>query len=221
MSIKDAIANGNVEAAETALRADTALANQKITWGKNNELHSDPLHFVSDCVFNGDLTNGCEGDLTRVLLKHGAAINGSPESETPLIAATSLGASKVAKILIESGADVHATALFGASALHWAAYMGMDSTVQQLISAGSGIEETCNEFKSTPLFWAVQGYSCYGPEHKSEQVNAAAALIRAGADVNTRNIEGASALERSREGIDEAMTQLLTQNGASEATGGS
>lgn len=215
MRIKDAITQGNVEAVETALRANPALANQKITWGNNNDVHTDPLHFVSDCVFNGGLTNGRDGDIARVLLKYGAEINGSSDSESPLIGATSLGASRVAEILIESGADVHATALFGASALHWAAYMGMDLTAQQLIGAGSGVEETCNEFKSTPLFWAVQGYSRYGPEQKSEQVNAAAALIRAGADVNTKNSEGASALARSHESADAAMTQLLIQNGAS------
>ena len=49
-----------------------------------------------------------------------------------MIAATSLGAEAVGKVLIDSGANIEATAVFGARPLHWAASMGLPSTVDVL-----------------------------------------------------------------------------------------
>jgi hypothetical protein len=75
--------------------------------------------------------------------------------------------------------------------------MGLPSSVTLLIENGSEIEATCRKFDATPLFWVVQGFSRYGPEHKAKQLGAAQVLIDAGANLTARNCEGASILDRA------------------------
>lgn len=214
MNVAEAIAAGDPEGLAACLAADSTAANASIVWGKNDKNLTAPLHFVSDLVFDGRLANGTEGRIAQVLIDHGADVNGPEGSESPLLGATSLGATRVANVLLNAGADIHRTSIFDATAVHWAAYMGTPDIVAALIGRGADIERRC-EFKSTPLFWAVQGFSKYGPEDKRDQVEAAAVLARAGADLSTRNIEGVSALERSRESESSAMTELLAALGAS------
>lgn len=214
MIISNMIAEGDLEALKAALEQDPDSANATIHWGEQGKNKSDPLHFVSGCVFGGVLQSDVSGEIAQMLLAAGAEVNGRLD-ETPLIGATSLGVTEVAHVLIDADADIHAVALFGASALHWASYMGMPTVVQALVDRGGRIEDKCTEFASTPLFWAAQGYSRYGPEIKSGQVEAAEILIKAGADLGTTNAEDESVLERSRESDTNAMTDLLVQHGAS------
>ena len=148
---------------QRALVENPALANQTIHWVVNPPNESDPLHYVSDCVYHGWLTNGTESEIAGVLLAHGAVLEGSEERESPLIAAASLGAEKVARVLLEAGAALERTSVFGARALHWAAWMGLSSTADQLLQRGAQLEPRCSEFGATPLFWAVHGYGPTGP----------------------------------------------------------
>lgn len=205
------IEQGDLDGIRSALQRNPTLANQTICWHLNQDNQSDPLHYVADCVGNGWLTNGKDGEITALLIEHGAAINGSEGRETPLIGAASLGASNTAKELIESGADLEATGLFGATALHWAAWKGMADTVGTLLSAGAAVEPRCTEFEATPLFWAVHGFGPNGPAVKHQQVQAAATLIKAGAKVDTVNGEGLSALEVARDCEDQEMFELLQE----------
>jgi ankyrin repeat protein len=189
---------GDSGAISNALQSDPGLANRTIRWHLNQENATDPLHYVSDCVAQGWLTNGKEGEIAALLLAHGAAINGTLGKESPLIAAASLGASNVAQVLIAAGAQLEATSIFGARALHWAAWTGTPATVELLIAHGADIEAKCSEFGATPLFWAVHGYGPNGPKEKQDQVGAARTLIKAGARVETTNERGLSALELAR-----------------------
>lgn len=118
-----AIETGDVEGVRHALALDPALANRTIRWHLNQDNESDPLHYVSDCVFNGWLTNGSEGELAELLRAHGAAINGNNGRESPLIGTTSLAAEKVSAVLIAAGADLESTTIY-----------------QQLIARGAQIE---------------------------------------------------------------------------------
>lgn len=206
------IRHGAIEQLQTLLATDTSLANTTITWGPNNSNHTEPLHFVSDCAFSGDITPAIAAQLAEVLLQHGAAVNGADGVESPLLGATSLSATEVANVLLDHGADVERTSIFGATALHWAAYTGMPTIVERLLACGANHEQRCTEFDSTPLFWAVQGFSKYGAKQSPAQVKAAAVLIHHGAEIDTRNSEGVSALQRSRESESDAMTQLLLQS---------
>jgi ankyrin repeat protein len=212
MSIDDlrtSIERGDVEGVRAALKFDAELANQTIRWTLNQENESDPLHYVSDCVGNGWLTNGQEGPIAKVLLAYGAAINGTRERESPLIGSASLGVERVSRVLVEEGADLELTSLFGARALHWAAWLGTLSTVDLLVKRGAAIEARCSEFGGTPLFWAVHGYGPNGPKEKREQVGAALALIDIGAEIETRNRNGLSAIELSKGCDCRAMHELL------------
>ncbi len=199
---------GDVEGVRRALQQDPAFANRTVRWHLNQDNESDPLHYVSDCVFNGWLINGREGEIAEMLLTHGAAINGSQGRESPLIGAASLGAEKVSAVLIEAGADLEATAVYQARALHWAAWVGASRTVEQLVARGAEMEVKDSEFAATPLFWAVHGYGPNGPE-KKDQVGAARILLAAGANVRTFNKEGCSALEMASDCKNRDMYELL------------
>ncbi|MEJ0006533.1 MAG: hypothetical protein WDM77_09250 [Steroidobacteraceae bacterium] len=87
--------------------------------------------------FHGWLNNGTEGEIAEVLLAHGAAIEGSENRESPLIAAASLGAQKVATVLVNAGAALERTSVFGERAF---ALGGMDG---QLGNRGITAESRC------------------------------------------------------------------------------
>jgi len=97
------IERGNVDGIRRALESEPALANQTIRWFLNQQNESDPLHYVSDCFGHGWLINGTEGEIAELLLAYGAAIDGTENRESPLIASASLGAEKVSKALVEFG----------------------------------------------------------------------------------------------------------------------
>ncbi len=202
------IEQGDVEGVQRELERDPSLANQTIRWHLNRDNESDPLHYVSDCFCHGWLTNGREGELAKLLLAHGAAINGSSGRESPLIGSASQGAEKVSTVLIEAGAELEAAAVYQARALHWAAWVGSSLTVQQLVSRGVALEVKDSEFSATPLFWAVHGYGPNGPE-KKDQVGAARILLAAGATARTFNKEGCSALEMAETCKSRDMYELL------------
>ena len=71
------IERGDVDGIRGVLKSDPALASQPIRWILNQENHSDPLHYVSDCVSHGWLDNGKTGKIAELLLAHGAAIEGT------------------------------------------------------------------------------------------------------------------------------------------------
>lgn len=193
------IESGEVQKLRLALTLNPELANQTVSWYLNQENESDPLHYVSDCVFNGMLDEYLAFEIAEALLEHGAEINGSHKRESPLIAATSLGVESVAALLINSGADLEATSVFGSRALHWAASIGLPQTVKMLIQRGAEIEAKCSEYGATPLFWAVHAVGPYGPKKKRDPIGSAKVLINAGANVNTMNRHGVSALEHAIE----------------------
>ena len=207
--LRQAIESGDEDAAAAILRSDPACANRPISWQLNRANLSDPLHYVSDCCFNGTLSDGQAGRFARLLLAHGARVEGSDGRESPLLGATSLGVPAVAEALIAAGANIQATSIYGATALHWAAYMGLPSTLSLLLEQGAEIEAKCTGFGATPLFWAVQGFSRFGPEKKNDQLGAAKVLIDAGANVKARNAEGTSVLERAGDSDSPEMRDLI------------
>lgn len=68
---------------------------------------------------------------------------------TPLITASSFGKEKIAKVLIDAGADLSLKNNDGASALHTAAFFGRVEIVQLLLDAGADKSIT-NNFGATP-----------------------------------------------------------------------
>ena len=210
-SFRVAIERGDAPAVAAALQTDSGLANRTIHWYLNQPNESDPLHFVSDCVGNGWLTNGTEGEIAKLLVASGAQVDGSQGRESPLIASASLGAGRVAQVLVDAGANLEATSIFGARALHWAAWTGASATVELLLEHGAEIEKKCSGFGATPLFWAAHGYGPKGPANKDGQVAAARALIKAGAKVATSNKFGETVLEMAKRCARQDLFELLAQ----------
>ena len=68
---------------------------------------------------------------------------------TPLITASSFGKEKIAKVLIDAGADLSLKNNDGASSLHTAAFFGRVEIVQLLLDAGADKSIT-NNFGATP-----------------------------------------------------------------------
>ena len=203
---------GDVQGLKGALASNPELANQSVKWFLNQKNESDPLHYVCDCVFYDWLDDVRASGVAALLLEYGASIEGGEGRESPLIAATSLGVETVAKLLVESGANLEATAVFGARALHWAASMGLPSTVALLIQHGAEFEAKCTEFGATPLYWAAFGFGPHGPKKKRDPVGSAKVLIDAGASVDTTNYQGMSALTCSRQADSNAMYELLLRH---------
>lgn len=84
------------------------------------------------------------GAMARALLEGGAPVEGDPgDFETPLMTAASYGDLEVARVLIEAGADLDATASIsaggvrGGTALRHAAVFGMPDVVELLLAAGA------------------------------------------------------------------------------------
>ncbi|MDP9434856.1 MAG: ankyrin repeat domain-containing protein [Actinomycetota bacterium] len=84
------------------------------------------------------------GAMARALLDAGAPVEGDDmDAETPLMTAASYGDAEVARILIEAGADLHATAATsaggvpGGTALRHAAVFGLTDVVEVLLAAGA------------------------------------------------------------------------------------
>ena len=57
---------------------------------------------------------------------------------------------ETAKFLVERGADVNASGQYGWTALHAAAYQGMNDLVEYLVSKGAKIDQK-DQFGQTPL----------------------------------------------------------------------
>ena len=203
------IESGHLQELQRALASNSDLANRTITWFLNQENKSDPLHYVSDCVFNEWLSEELAAEIAALLLGHGALVDGSDRRESPLVGATSLGVESVAALLIEAGADIEARSVFGARALHWAASIGLPETTAKLIKRGAEIEAKCTEFGATPLYWAAHAMGPNGPAKRRDPVGAAKLLLEAGADVNATNKEGMSVLECSRGAESNELYSLL------------
>lgn len=185
-----AIERGDPEALRAQILDDPESVDRDIAWYFGQDNRSRPLHYVSDAFFFGWL--GSEAlPLVEVLLAHGAAIDGDPAAETPLIAACSLGAEDVALHLIEAGADVDVAGVQGATALHRAARVGLPGAVAALLDAGAHIDPRDREFDATPLGWAVHAHhhEPRSPKRKG-RLAAIRVLARAGAPLEEPGREG-------------------------------
>src|SRR5262249_24531969 len=153
-------------------------------WGKNCEIRTHPLHYVSDMLFNRTLERGKEMPVVEALLAAGADYNHqAPNGETPLIGAASLLAEEVGLRLLAAGARPDARGASRETALHWAAHAGLPRLVAGLIEKGADVNLKDARYHSPPLGWAIHGrfHSPQGKQGHHHEV--VALLVAAGAKV--------------------------------------
>ena len=67
MSVKEAIEAGDSVALREMLAASPHLAEELIVWGKDCEIRTHPLHYVSDVSFTGKLSSEAAVELVEKL----------------------------------------------------------------------------------------------------------------------------------------------------------
>ena len=155
MDIKAIIDSGDAAALQQLLATEPSLANAPINWGTRGELNSRPLHYICDKFFDGTLSDDAAVALARVVIGAGGDID--DRDGDPLNAAASLGATGVGLLLLDAGARTDGRGIFGATALHWAAFIGDAVLVRRLLEKGAPPDLKDNKHDSTPLGWAEHG----------------------------------------------------------------
>jgi uncharacterized protein len=190
--LRDVLDAGDVDGLRELLAADPRLADAGIAAGPEG---SDwpPIHHVCNLAFEGRLDRETARALARQLLAAGANPNGTllQNGDCLLISAVSLCCPEIALDLMAAGADVRTTGLFGASALHWAAMLGFPTVVMALLEAGAEVNQEDMEYDSTPLGWAVEGWTAGTNGGTREQPACARLLVQAGGHFNHEDVEGA------------------------------
>ena len=194
VDVKTAIRNGDAAALRQLLAEDSSRANELIRWGETKPCLTHPLHFISDMLFEGTLPKGKEIPLVDELLGAGADLDfqrtreDGRKGDTPLIGAASLGAEDVGLRLLAAGAKPDPRGLFGETALHWAALLGEDRLVAELIR-GSNVNLRDKKYNSPPLGWAIHGW-CEPPAgNHGRQCEVVVLLVAVGASVEREWLE--------------------------------
>ena len=110
------------------------------------------------------------------------------KGDTPLIGGASLGAEDVGLRLLAAGAKPDLRGLFGETALHWAALLGEDRLVAELIR-GSNINLRDEKYNSPPLGWAIHGWCDPPAGNHGRQREVVGLLVAAGASVEPEWLE--------------------------------
>jgi len=98
------------------------------------------------------------------------------------------------RLMVAAGLPVNTFSQHHASSLHWAAFHGQAEMVHLLINHGAALEDSDNEFKGTPLNWAMYGsHSAWHPELGNYPATVEA-LLAAGASL-PRELGGTEAVE--------------------------
>lgn len=156
--IKKLIETKDFDGLKHRLSQNPELVNEGIPCGKANTTKAHPLHRICDGVFSGIYTDENACTMAKIFLEYGANINGNSLIEgqdSPLVAASSLHANKVALLFIDEGAELNHRGCHGGTALHWAAWCGRPKVVEKLILANADVNKKCIDFQATPLSWAV------------------------------------------------------------------
>jgi len=188
--MKKLIDNKDFEGIKQALSNNPNLANEGIPYDEVNTIKAHPLHRICDGVFSGKFTDEEAVKMATIFLEYGANINGGElieKKDSPLIAAASLHADKVAILYIDNGADINHAGCHGGTALHWAAWCGRDKVVERLVQEGAAINKLCIDFVATPIFWAVHGLKNGGSASTHDSLECVKILLQAGADKNIPN----------------------------------
>jgi len=182
--------------------------------GANTEIeHANPLIVATESDNEYD-----KADVIRVLLRHGANVEGSnPLYSTPLLAACNNDNDRIepVNILLEAGANIMAIDKEGDTCIHFAAYKHNINIIRLLVSKGVDVNVQnqpppgAHIFRHTPLACLCFNYVVH--------VDTARVLLELGAGINIQNDSGDTALHAAcshDNHVDPELIRLLITNGA-------
>lgn len=147
---------------------------------------------------------GRQDDVRQLLEKHPNWVNRRSDlGNTPLFVAAFHGRSKIAEILLQAGANPHATGTADMSPLHAAALGGHDNVLQLLLTAGAKTNAQ-DRMGRTPLHYAAQ----------EGHASVADSLLKAGADRLLADHYGQTPLDLARIQDHAGIVDLLTHSAA-------
>jgi len=109
------------------------------------------------------------------------------------------------RLMLEMGALIDARGQHGATALHWAGFHGNFEMARELLRRNAPLEAIDNDFKLTPVGWAVYGSENGWYCRTGSFPETVDALLQAGA-TPPRKLSGT-----------EAVKEVLRRNGVTEA----
>jgi ankyrin repeat protein len=99
-----------------------------------------------------------------------------------------------ARLMVTARLPVNAFSQHHASALHWAAFHGNAELAQLLIKHHAAIEDTSNEYKGTPLNWAMYGSVNGWHAEQGDYPGTVSILLKAGAKL-PKQLSGTEAVK--------------------------
>ncbi|GAB4025811.1 ankyrin repeat domain-containing protein [Spirosoma gilvum] len=198
LSVRTLIRHNELARLKELLTQYPELANEGLPYDEQNTTKAHPLHRICDGVCDGSYSDDEAVELATLFLDFGANVDGSglvDGKDSPLTAAASLRAEKVGLLYIDRGATSQHAGCYRGTALHWAAWVGLDKLVQRLIEKKVAINQRCTAFDGTPLLWAVHGYVFGGEANRHHQIDCVRLLLAAGADKTIPNKEGVKPID--------------------------
>ncbi|KIL54578.1 hypothetical protein M378DRAFT_18753, partial [Amanita muscaria Koide BX008] len=146
---------------------------------------------------------GCNTDIARVLVMHGADVNIKMGGVTYLYEASRKGAKEMVELLLDKGADVNAQGGFYGNALQAASNEGANNIVKVLLDKGADVNAQGGFYGN-----ALQAASDIGSK------DIVKLLLDEGADVNAQGGEYGNSLQAaSSKGVKD-IVELLLEKGA-------
>ena len=149
--------------------------------------HDELFRFLTDCSpLDERLLNACwlhDDAVVRSLLQQDPALASSlqPAGRRQLAHAARNNDTAAARLLLEAGLPLDTFSQHHATPLHWAAWHGNAELVRLLLPHGPPLEDTANDFKSTPLGWAAHGSENGWHRQTGDYAATVEALLKAGA----------------------------------------
>jgi ankyrin repeat protein len=146
------------------------------------------------------------GEAVKLLLDKGADVNEGKNDLTALMAAAEEGHLEEVKLLLDKGADVNAKYEDGSTALMEAAakYYGQNEPGPGLV------KEILNALRGR---WLGPRFP---PRKQNRDPEVVTFLLRNGADINARTVDGWTALTRAQKGGSKEIVEILKAHGAKE-----
>jgi ankyrin repeat protein len=186
-----------------------------------------PLHYAAVC--------GLHDIVKFLIVEHSQDVNarGFDNDETPLGAASRMGHSEVARVLLERGADTETRDNGNWSPLERSSRYGHVKVVQVLLEHGADVN-TQDKDKNTPLYYASNnGHAAaarvllqhnadpnakcrdnWTPLHRAENEGVARVLLEYGADTKAQHRYNLTPLHKALASERTEVVRVLLENGA-------